>query len=845
MTFFFIDRPETDKFLSKLAEGLKDPVNNPLVLHSWGIGGVGKTTLLARIIEQHPEVAVAKVSFGETSDIETQIELMKHLHDQLYPHKSNDGWENDEDEFIRCYNKREITISKLSQDRDAKEFSKILQGGIQVAASINKPVADVGGSVIKAASASTGLIDRFNNFLNRMIVTRGNVELQKLISEPISILTKAFASSLRAKAAQKGVLVIFDTYEKVAKDTDYWLYNWLLANNELHNLPVRLVVTGRNDILRQEEWRKLQQNRGFIYSQGVEKFDENQTKAYLSKIGINKPDDLERFYSITKGLPYYLNLIREKLYDGKNIDLNLTRLAQNIEDLFFQEVDPEKKRRMSRVSRVAACCQSFDRGLIERLITQLDLPTIIDDSDCYNWLKQQHFFDEGQNRLDDVARDVFRRLLFEEEQEKFTQVHSLLADYFRTKSDRYASPDSSYVDKYENEDWLTARSTYLYHRMFADRVDTAELIGYLLESRYFGANKLVQVPLQEIISEANLDDHPFLSAQGRKFLIDINPVIMDIWQFLEISPINYDYLKWQWNFSRADVTRIISACLKNNSQIGLSEFMRLCYKFKRCQEPDRYNYLIQAKLQVECKPILNESAEFIHDLLCNEIASPLFESGRYQEAIDVYNQALKNKSDSDTFYNKGTALGHLDRHEEAINSYDQSLAADPEKYEALNNKSIALKNLSRYEEALIICDKAIAINSDRSEAFVNKGLILVNLNRKEEAVDAYDKAIEKGTNLCNVFYNKGMLLGDLDQYKEAILCCDKYLDIQPEYANAHYNKSCYLILSGEIKLAINALQKAISLEPEKRESAKIDPDFDAIRNDARFQQLIAEPHTQP
>jgi hypothetical protein len=206
---FFIDRPETDKFLSKLAAGLKDPANNPLVLHSWGIGGVGKTTLLAKIVEQHPEAAIAKVSFGETSDIETQIELMKKLHEQLYPPKLNDGWENDEDEFTRRYNERKITISKLSKDKEAKEYSKFLQGGIQVAAPVNKAVADVLGSAIKTISESTGLTDRFNDFLNRMPVTRGNVELQKLINEPISILTPAFASSLRAKTSQRGVLVIF------------------------------------------------------------------------------------------------------------------------------------------------------------------------------------------------------------------------------------------------------------------------------------------------------------------------------------------------------------------------------------------------------------------------------------------------------------------------------------------------------------------------------------------------------------------------------------------------------------------------------------------------------------
>ncbi len=142
---FFINRPETDKFLSKLAEGLTDPANNPLVLHSWGIGGVGKTTLLARIVEQHPEAAIAKVNFGLTSDIETPIKLMKKLHEQLcpiYPKNSGD-WPNDEDEFTLRYSQYQITLSTIEKDKDAKEYIKILQNVAQGILTSNKVVSEV------------------------------------------------------------------------------------------------------------------------------------------------------------------------------------------------------------------------------------------------------------------------------------------------------------------------------------------------------------------------------------------------------------------------------------------------------------------------------------------------------------------------------------------------------------------------------------------------------------------------------------------------------------------------------------------------------------------------------
>jgi pyruvate/oxaloacetate carboxyltransferase len=182
---FFIDRPETDKFLSKLAEGLKDPANNPLVLHSWGIGGVGKTTLLAKIVEQHPAAAISKVSFGSTSDIETPIKLMKKLHEQLYPNLND--WEENEDEFTSRHNEYQITLSKLEKDKDAKEFGKILQSSAQGILVTEKVASEVTKQGFQALMESTGVTDKLNAWLNRSSVTKGNVELLVVQKTPETV----------------------------------------------------------------------------------------------------------------------------------------------------------------------------------------------------------------------------------------------------------------------------------------------------------------------------------------------------------------------------------------------------------------------------------------------------------------------------------------------------------------------------------------------------------------------------------------------------------------------------------------------------------------------------------
>ncbi|MBD2462019.1 hypothetical protein H6G89_13270 [Oscillatoria sp. FACHB-1407] len=77
----YISRPAAEAFLSAIASALQDPAQSPVVFHVWGTGGVGKSTLLNKLIAEHPEAAIPAidqkpVKFGETEGIDSPIELM-------------------------------------------------------------------------------------------------------------------------------------------------------------------------------------------------------------------------------------------------------------------------------------------------------------------------------------------------------------------------------------------------------------------------------------------------------------------------------------------------------------------------------------------------------------------------------------------------------------------------------------------------------------------------------------------------------------------------------------------------------------------------------------------------
>ncbi|HEY9882635.1 MAG TPA: hypothetical protein V6C98_03395, partial [Thermosynechococcaceae cyanobacterium] len=59
-----------------------------------------------------------------------------------------------------------------------------------------------------------------------------------------------------------------------------------------------------------------------------------------------------------------------------------------------------------------------------------------------------------------------------------------------------------------------------------------------------------------------------------------------------------------------------------------------------------------------------------------------------------------------------------------------------------------------------------------------------------------------------------------------------------DYHLAWYSQSCCCALQANSDLAIQYLEQAIRLNVDYKATAKTDSDFDAIREDERFQQLL-------
>lgn len=94
-----------------------------------------------------------------------------------------------------------------------------------------------------------------------------------------------------------------------------------------------------------------------------------------------------------------------------------------------------------------------------------------------------------------------------------------------------------------------------------------------------------------------------------------------------------------------------------------------------------------------------------------------------------------------TCYKHGETLANLGEYAEALASFNQAIALQPNDDAAWVFRGVVLIHLGQYQEALLSCDRAIQICPTHAEAWTFRGVALHRLGRYPEAYASYDRAV--------------------------------------------------------------------------------------------------------
>jgi Flp pilus assembly protein TadD len=207
------------------------------------------------------------------------------------------------------------------------------------------------------------------------------------------------------------------------------------------------------------------------------------------------------------------------------------------------------------------------------------------------------------------------------------------------------------------------------------------------------------------------------------------------------------------------------------------------------------------------------------DALCKK-AQQALAHGQYQEARQIYQQAMGYRSDSpEIHYGMATACFLVGDLHSSVYHFKEVIRIDPTRTGAYVNLGAVYNRLEQFDDALATLRRGIQLDSTRSEGYYNLGLVYKQLGQLDMAISAYREAFRLNPRMYDAHFNLGNILLEKGQIKQAIVHYGHALEIRPNWEKG--------------RKALEAAQAAQSEQvtsEKKGEAEKSLRDGDAVRS---------------
>lgn len=200
-----------------------------------------------------------------------------------------------------------------------------------------------------------------------------------------------------------------------------------------------------------------------------------------------------------------------------------------------------------------------------------------------------------------------------------------------------------------------------------------------------------------------------------------------------------------------------------------------------------------------------------------DLAEALVDAKRFDEAIDVYNDALRLKpNDERLFLELAQLYLTLERFDEAVATYNRALEVMPKSEQMLVGLVGVLSSRKRYVEAAEIQKRIVDLKPADPSAQYNLGFYLFAAGKFEDAIAPYEAALRLKPGNGGALHNLGAIYLNLKRFAEALESYQQILQLEPPYSglNKVYREMAMTLLAlrrpGE---AIDAAKKALAIDP--------------------------------
>jgi tetratricopeptide (TPR) repeat protein len=438
------------------------------ILHLYGVGGMGKSSLLRqfrRLAEERdcPTALVdLQVHFGV-------IDLLRAVRLQIGARAPRDCFA-EFDKALELYNDVRSKLQEAAGSLTSGVISGLREG---VPLGLGALAVDaLGEEQVKA-------------WLYRHL-PRANAELY-LRSD--GILTERLVSGLN-RLAEDGphrLVLLLDTYEQASQAQDDWLRD-ILLESELSDRM--LIVSAGRDPLggRWHEWRSVALERE------LHPFTEEEARAYLERRGVADPEQRETVLALTGCLPWALALATDAPLAGV-AGLNPHQIGEKLVERFLSQLDEEPDLR--ELVEVCAVLRTFDHDVVRAVWGGREVEQTMRRLRRYSFVLVRP---DGRWSLHQVVRQFLDQSLRGRSSERWSELNRRAAAFYSAQAPRWPRYSPEWT-------WLTLEN--LFHRLRLDEDEGMSTLAALFEEaqhvyrRDFCSellNNVLDVPLQKTAS---------------------------------------------------------------------------------------------------------------------------------------------------------------------------------------------------------------------------------------------------------------------------------------------------------------------------------------------------------
>ena len=756
------------------------PTHN--ILSILGQGGVGKSTLLTRFIDEAHNTPFKEYCSTAIVDERqtTLIGIMERFAQQLHIAGEFEKTLKQYKEALRKqYTERETLRDALFEEGIPGLAGEVIRGVPVAGPFLREGAKIVATHFLKEYQASqlqkdTELLETTIDKLTNAFV----IELNRLADAKVTL------SSARKKR-QRRVLLFFDTFELLATEVTPWLLDHFLQAQVSNN--VVLVVAGRDPIEHTspgdpKRWLPYCDG-GDIYWISLNNFTEDETRRYLIKKGITDEERIATIWHLSRGLPLYLSL----LTSNPHRDIDPTK---DVVVNFLRWI-PEKE----QIKRQLA----LDAALFSRHFNQDDLEVFfyVPEADrpmLYQWLTEQPFVrgrsQDGRYLYHDVAQYLFSRHLYQRSPKHYYEIRRALATYYQKLLEKIQSErgNEGYYSGGELELLLAVVHQLL---LLPDQANHSKAIEHILNACSGHTHKEQDTAIARALRDLSQEPSPeLISSAARDVAIQLSLCV------------GTDFGSQEWlEASGALLEKVVDV------PSFPSELLAGIYR----RRGNAYRYLQEKELALEN---YQQVLKLLEPTSYSERGRMYWESENYQGALASYGHALEqNLNDIVAYANQGWAYTHIGENQPSVVDFKHILELDSNYVGAYNGLGWTYLYAGEYQQAIQFFDYLLKLEPDNLAALRGRGLTYWNLKEYRQALATFDLCLGLDSRNPRIYIDRSLCYASLKEYQRSIEDCNKALELAPELAEAYSQRGYTYLWLKDAEQAQADFTRSYKLEP--------------------------------